>query len=543
MILHQALKDARLLKWILAIWILLNVALYATVLAGVHVPGADVAEGRPLYTLFVTLRALLIAGFFAFPVLVVQNDPAVGTTATWFTRPVSWRGVVAAKLFLAIPLFVLLLVAGDLAAMLLGGVPIGAAIRPALEAIAVQSAWLLALMALAAITANLAQFVVAMLLEVVLYLLLVAAVQVTWWSARWYTFFYRQYTGFVSPETMQAVFVAAVVVAGLALLAFAYKRRSMLQGIVVAAVLPLVIGLVTITWRWDVAAPFGPRIQSPVEVQLVPDSLRFALRGARGSLDWVLSSRLDVSRVPAGQSVQFAAADAWLQYGSERVAARRLYFGGGQEAGNARRAMLQVLGGRVLTTGGDRPVPSEPYNLGAEIPEGSCRAFENQPGTFDAALKIVVVAHRERTTSGVTAGTTYALNTGEGTIVSVERYRRGITVIARETGLDVKQSRYIRHDYALKNDRRGEVLLIYKRGFTEAPFVTVTALVPVPQHLTATWQELDFAWPEDPSFDVDAWLRDARLVVIESERLGITEKQVQAKGVVISQLPGWSGTR
>jgi hypothetical protein len=539
LILHHALKDVRLLKWILAIWVLLNVALYVTVLVGVGLPAAQVAEGRPLVTMFATLRALVVASFFAIPVIIVQSDPAMGTTATWFTRPLSWRALFAAKVLVAVPLFALLPEVGDLTVLLIAGVPFGTAAGLALEAIAVQAAWLFAVLALAAITITLAQFVVAVLLELTLYFSLALGVRV-FGGAVWVS---RGFGGarVASPETMQVAFVGTTIVVGLGLVLFAYKRRSMTQGAVLAGFAPVIIAVTTVLWPWDTARSLGPTIVSPVQVRLAPD-LHCGVDARPYPYDCAISGDVLFSDVPAGQSVQLITWSGWLQYGAERVPLLRVAVGNGDPTGNAPgqpgRAMLQVLGGQVLTRGSRGSVPAF-HTMRGWVPAPHSEALENQPGTLDATFEVVTLAHRERATNSVSVGATYPLNTGRGEILSVERYARGVTVIARETGLDFRQDRFVGHDYALRNARRGEVLLEYKRGFTVTPFTVATALIPVPQHLASIWWELDFAWPDHPSFDADAWLRDARLVVVESERVGVSDKHVQVPGIVLSKLPGW----
>jgi hypothetical protein len=526
LVVHQGLKDARLLKWILLLWVLLNAALYLVALLAIYKSLEGIDSGSTVMGAYLAIRGLLVGGFVAIPVLVVQNDPGVGTTAFWFTRPITRRVLLGAKFLLMVPALVLLPVLLDLAALLIAGVPFGVAVRPMLEALALQVAWLVPLMAIAALTTDLARFVLGALLEVVIYFVVVA---IGPWAVG-----IRAYHATVSPATTTIVFAATLVIVAFAVLAVAYLSRDLRRGAVAAGVAPVFLGLVVLLWPWEIASVAGPTVSSPVQVRIgalwrVPP-LPYT--------DCLVGASLDLFDVPPAESLQVAAHETWLQYGGKRVDMRNVYVSVADPQGEAQatRAVLQIASGQVLTRNG-QPIKSAnaSYSLFATVPAVPCRELAGERATLEAAIRVTPVTHRVAARIPIAAGSRYQLATGTGEVLEVRRSPVGIMVGARQTGLDTRFGPHVRVSYVLHNRRLGDVLIPSRPRVTTSPFLLM--IIPVPQHLVSTWWTLDFRWPDRPGFDADNWLRDAELVVVESRELGVAERHIEVRDVVLSSLP------
>jgi hypothetical protein len=236
--------------------------------------------------------AKLLFGFMLIP-LVVQTHPLVGSDAFWMTRPIPPRVLLASKLILLAGVMVVVPVACEVALMIAYKVPPQSIAAVAVETTLWQAVYMAVVMALAALTRNLARFAL-LFGELLLALALAAVVMVTIAFAR------MDDAAAVGVETLSAgplppsvgdptpgiVFLLVVVTSGLAMLLVQYATRSTrrsalvgVAGLVAAWVLPSV-------WPWPL---LQPRLYVP---------------------DWAAAdSALKLSADP--QSVAFDTGDPW----------------------------------------------------------------------------------------------------------------------------------------------------------------------------------------------------------------------------------------
>lgn len=105
--LHQFRKDLFRLRLPVALWLVLVLLRAALVIPGLAEPGED-ASLQVLYRLFTTLVPLLqnILLLVMVP-LLIQEEPLVGTTAFWFTRPIDGQMLFRSKMMLVAVIFIL----------------------------------------------------------------------------------------------------------------------------------------------------------------------------------------------------------------------------------------------------------------------------------------------------------------------------------------------------------------------------------------------------------------------------------------------------
>jgi hypothetical protein len=157
---HIAWKDARQHgAWLgvyLAIVLLRALLIGSGIDAAVRDPGVLSSLGLG----YQVLCGLHVALIVTLAVQIVQGDRLVGTTAFWLTRPVARGSLLASKLALAFALVVAVPVLVDVVVILRYGLPWTDAVGAAAESALLRAGILLPLMALAAVTADLANFVV-----------------------------------------------------------------------------------------------------------------------------------------------------------------------------------------------------------------------------------------------------------------------------------------------------------------------------------------------------------------------------------------------
>jgi ABC-type transport system involved in multi-copper enzyme maturation permease subunit len=156
---HIMRKDLRRLRWLLALWLALLAASVVLAANGAAAAGASPATGLFLQQLWDTMEiveALLTALIVA---QLVHEEPLVGFTPFWLTRPYVRTVLLWEKLlFAAIAVIALPLIA-DLAMMSLFNAGPRALISAGATAALGDLVWMLSLMVLAVLTRSLSAFV------------------------------------------------------------------------------------------------------------------------------------------------------------------------------------------------------------------------------------------------------------------------------------------------------------------------------------------------------------------------------------------------
>ena len=107
LLIHQFRKDCFRLRLPIALWMLLVLLRAALLTPGVAEPGEDAAT-QVLYRIFTTLVPLLqnILLLVMVP-LLIHEEPLVGTTAFWFTRPIDGWMLFRSKILFIVAVFML----------------------------------------------------------------------------------------------------------------------------------------------------------------------------------------------------------------------------------------------------------------------------------------------------------------------------------------------------------------------------------------------------------------------------------------------------
>lgn len=157
---HHLKKDARHVRWLLALWIFLVLSEALLIGFGSRAEPDDSAAqvAYQMITMFLPMLQFLL--LVVIVPLLVQDEPLVGTTAFWFTRPIPRKLLLCSKAMFIGVVFVLFPVFVELAVMAANNVPLRdvAAIAPEILFNAVKS--LVPIFALAALTLNFARFAI-----------------------------------------------------------------------------------------------------------------------------------------------------------------------------------------------------------------------------------------------------------------------------------------------------------------------------------------------------------------------------------------------
>lgn len=155
---HLVRADVRRFRLLLAAWV--SIEVLSTVFTGLQPllagdPRTIAAVGLLGTVLFLT-RWL---GMIVIVALVVQTHPLVGSDAFWMTRPIPPRALLASKVLLLATTFIAVPALCEVLLMTACLVPAGKMVVVSLQTILFQALWLAIVMALSALTRNLARFV------------------------------------------------------------------------------------------------------------------------------------------------------------------------------------------------------------------------------------------------------------------------------------------------------------------------------------------------------------------------------------------------
>jgi hypothetical protein len=303
MILHLFKKDLRHCRILLGVWLLL-VALQCVLLGSSARPGDLVLQG--LYftiSLVVPLFQALI--LIVIIPLLVQEEPLVGTTGFWFTRPIAPSALLQAKGLFAAMLVILPLLA-EVAVLAVNQVTphdIGLAVP---EILLAELSLIVTIAVLAILTPNFGRFAIAGAVLVVASLLVNLAIT-------WLRLLFHPEAVVMAAQNWSLVKSRGVadslltVVGGGAVVVHQYLTRNTARSL--AGALAVVLGTIGIAgfWPWDFLPP--PPIEN-TGVKIDPASVKISLsststydnstiRGV-GAPQKVFNAAIEVTGLPAG---------------------------------------------------------------------------------------------------------------------------------------------------------------------------------------------------------------------------------------------------
>jgi hypothetical protein len=542
MIAHLLCKDLRHVRILFLLWMGLLVAQASLIGFGM--------TAKPDQYLWQIVYGLLALGLpmlqavmlFVLIPLLIQDDPLVGTSAFWLTRPIGRvrlllaKGIFLLGLLLVPPLVIEVLV---LAA---NGIPWGAIAGVLPGVLVFQLSFLLALSAFAVLTPNFARFA---LWVVVVWVVAVVA-----------GFVHQIADIFLHPEefllaarsqTLQAsqsMVSSALAIFGCGFVVahqYLTRRTPLSVGFLVVAL--LVSGVAGAVWKVDFLA--GP--ETPVTPgDFPPESVQTSLAGsgifATDALDFfsnreprtTVSGSVLFESVPPGYELSVHSVDASVSYpDGETLCTVGSEWPSFDVSTPWPQALSHALGGaRIVNaaeTSGTAPVAL------FTIPTAKFEQYKDQPGTLSAKLELEAKQVRVAGLVPLVKGSMIQSGDSRIEIGSVLRQTTGCRIILRErklnrwgagpsgTGMGVSN----RASYLLFNPERNEAVLAEDRPDMDLASILMTGS----SRLTNRSFPVDFAGLLDgnPKVEIDdQWLNGALLGKIEMCPAGLLLRSLEA---------------
>lgn len=544
--LHIMRKDARRLRWLLVLWVALLAARTLLILNGAVAADSSVATGLLIQQVWVTMAAVELLLAAAIVAQLVLDEPLVGLTPFWLTRPYDARSLLREKLLVAAVVLIALPMIADLALLSLFDADVSALIRAGAVSVLVYASWALLLMVFAVLAPSPGAFAVIALGAVTAGVLLSA----TWLGFR--EFRIADVPGYAPPAppdaTPDVVMMVTYLSAALVVVIHQYRRRRRhvaawlaVAGLVATAVVPRIWPFSFAqaepiragAWASDAVVVHDPSWGTKVtEVANVSRQLRNAWRR--------LNAHLTVSGVPSRITVESLGIRSRLQF-PDGVVIESSQSGPMGDPFTGYRAAAEALGARILTTY-DLSERAERWTPMVTLTEREFLPLRGRTGRLEATIDLIPTRTRELGRLPLTPGASLDAGTSRIEIAAVQRGTDGRTVIVRRVTADSPFSTTSTptwgQSFALHRRSTGEALMggggnsWRVTGRPNAADVgwagALSLLLGVgggfsieTLYLRFLGGELGKAPPLEPS-----WFDDAELVVLQTESAGVVSKQL-----------------
>lgn len=537
LILHLMTKDARYLRYELAIWLALVLAQAGLVLSGVdaRAPWSALGTIGILYQTLWILQ-LVIGGIFA--AQLVQCDSLVGSTAFWRTRPISRLTLLTAKLASAATVVLAVPFVVELATYVALGLGVGDSLSAACSGLALRAVLLSPVLVIAVVTPDVPRFVVSLILILIGMAAIRSIVSST--VLQPLSVAYDTLTPTLGDSRFLVLFTL-VSVCGLAVVVHQYL--SLRTSRTIALIPPALILCVAAIGSWPF--DFLDRPERPVDrAQVNPNAITLSLNPAPLESQEVvkgpnnarvrylrLFGQVIASGVPSGTFVAPTAIKGVLKLadGSEIEAdehsARPLGSRQVRTLGTERtRAMLSAIGPLSWSNLDSEPgIGIAPALI--DVPETTIRADRGTAGTFTAQVELTAYAFKITGTMAPKPGAGYRHGPKGAEVISVRFKPNGdAEVELRE--VSVAHPWWVSWwsssgQYFLVNRAKSEAL--FPGSDRGSQVLNASWFEPAGAYLTVGRRTLTFKVPsgsERRPIDA-AWLAQAEIVRVEPVSLGV----------------------
>ena len=551
---HIFKKDVRHLRGLLAAWVLL-VAVQAGLSGSGLAASADNLAWEITFGIISFLVPLLQSlVIFAVVPLLIQDEPLVGTTAFWFTRPIARKELLQAKVLFCGGLLVLVPAVVELAVLAANQASPGQLALAVPEILLDRIGTLLMVAALAVLTPNFARFVLYAVLLLVAFVVVYFVIYIA--------------TLFINPMRMMkmaqepSLTVSRGIVASLAgaagyaaVVVVQYLRRRTKVAAVLLGVTLLATMAVSYVWPWDF---MQPKIAAAAATDYDDSGVRVMLKDQKLNVsDQFRMSGKESRQKSVSGCIRTEGGPLGYELRSRIVKATFTFEDGfqtqepGQEfsfmRGEWNRPSLEVaLGGsRILDARGMTYMNTGLFSL----KESDYKAHGGQPGKLEA--KVGVDVYRYVVTGAVPLKARERIDLGAEQAVITDVLDEGAScaVILRERTLRLMFDRTApaRNSYealarnvlyVLRNPARQEAALPKDDNNPGMGDVLGGA-----QRLSIHSIRLEYGGDDgrgNHGLRLDAdWLAGAELVRVEAVKTAYFEKDLVAEGLLLSKSEGY----
>jgi tetratricopeptide (TPR) repeat protein len=482
--------------------------------------------------------------------LLVHEEPLVGTTAAWLTRPLSRPMLLASKAFFMATVLVLPPLVAELSVLALNGARSELALAAA-EILLIQCALAAAVAALAAVTPNFAHFITWAAVIWTVQALAAAALMVGRMAGN-----PESVWAWAEPSAFRSVQVATLVgtlVIGAAVVAHQYLTRRTRRSVVLGVAGIIAVTLLSMGWppsppgRPAAANEPGREVELTVEADSVLATDAFSLQ-ALAQPKKTISARVECAGAPPGTFCEVEDLTASLRFPDgavirverpHRPSFPRLHT----------PSIQQALGGASVVNGGPSSGVSSLSPDLFEVDRAVYAERGRTPAVLEGSATVTLKRYRVTASLPLKRGASHADGVGQTTITDVLRGPGSCQVVLRQRSLrlllsgrsapfpSVTAAFFEPVSYVLLNAQRRQAFV--PEMMPSFDFVrTLSQALPGAQRLSYDVRSLAFT--SESRFEPlapldDAWLDGASLVMLEAEAQGHSAARLLVPDFVLAR--------
>jgi hypothetical protein len=544
---HQFRKDCFRLRLPMTLWLVMVLLRGALIMPGIAEPGED-AFLQMMFRTFTTVLPLLQTILLLVMVpLLIHEEPLVGTTAFWFTRPVDWRLLVKSKLLFILAIFILPPLLTEIAILSVHGASAKQLALAFLEIVLEDCKLLAYVVLLAALTQTFARYaLLGASFFVGFYILILIAGSLSWFLG-WPTFL----KGGGGANRADSAYVAStifVIAIALMILIDQYRKRETRRAWIRVGVAFLASLAISNYWPWAFLhhryEPREARIDTSavsVAVSTDPESRRISDAVRYRSKDEAKKSilgRLEIYGLPPGYVAEPGKITASLKLPDGAVVTYEGYEYSPFDRDWNPGAIQHTLGAsKILNVAKERDTAVTLLSVKDEL----FGQYATVPGIFSADVEFVITRYQTTASLPTKPKARYDRGSEHAVITQVLKKTGGATILVRESEVSLFFAGDRHYGamsanlfgrpiiYVMRNEERAEALwpaeepgpgfdildLFQKRLRTFPLALRYSALTSTGQKLT----EVN-----------DSWLANAELVRIEAKEVGRFNKTITVDG-------------
>ncbi len=544
---HQFCKDCFRLRVPVALWLLLVLLRAALITPGIAEPGNDLflqMMFRVLATLVPLLQTILLLVMVP---LLLHEEPLVGTTAFWFTRPIDGRVLFKSKMLFIVGLLIVPPLLTEVVVLAVHG---ASAMQVALavpEILLEDGKFLVYVVVLAALTQTFARYALLGASFVIgFYLLIIVGASIAWYFDLQKSL--KPAGGVNQADSAYVVSAIFIITTAVIILIDQYRTRNTRRAWIRVGGAFLVYLALGYYWPGEFLHHHQPRRQAGIDTSTVgvvisadPESRRVSDTFRSRSTDEAkksISGQLEISGLPPGYVAEPSKIKALLKFPDGKIVTHEGYEYSRFERNWNRNVIEQLLAtSKILNADKHKGTQVTLLSVNDDV----FGKYSAVPGVISAEVEFIVKRYEAVANLRMQLKARYDHGSKHAVITQVLKQTGGATVLLRESEVSLFFAGDRHHDemsmnffgrpiiYILRNQEKAEALwpveepgpgfelldLFQKRLGTTPLALRYSALTRNGQKLT----ELN-----------DPWLAKAELVRIEEKEVGRFTKNITVDG-------------
>ncbi len=555
------------LKWVLICWLGLLCVQSFLGIGGAHIAADNlnlqivIPELAMLINLLQGLMLIIIIP------LLIQDDPLVGTTGFWFTRPIGRKELLITKGCFVLGILLLSSIIAEVIVFMVNGFLFKHILLAIPEIIIEKLAFMTPFLLLAAITPKFSRYAIVGVIifaGIIMLGILTGILGFLLPELKSLTSYFvnheaiRNYTLGLSVKVVRKIFI---ILFGSGLIAHQYLSRKTKKTVLLAVLAFALLIIVNKFWEIDFIKPVSPKpvenvaanaIKLTIDANhvIVADALRYSRRDTR---EKTISAQVDISNLAPGEFAILTDLKPKIEFQNKQtldssyVSQISSYVSQISQETLANAKFMQPLQAILTNTKILNPFLNQrDYQEIFQCSETSFNHYKNTVGTYKASVTFDIYKYKISASVPLRQGGREIFDSEQVVIFDILHQETGISIIVGEKKarllfdrqmektkpiMDVMERSFPRSVYLIENKKRNEAFV---QETSDTSMLSFDEVMSTHSRLFSKAQRLDFVYVNNRSGSLsqldEEWLKDAQLVRADAVRVGSVTKEVECEG-------------